>query len=439
VAERRLLGMDLGVTSHHVVAVLDGYGTVLVRRRCRPTAESLASVEAAALAGAAPGTTLEVVVEPTGPAWLPVAVFFGRRGHAVYRVPAAKAADLRRFLSRHAKTNQIDAETLARLPLVDPAGLRPLELPGKLRASLDRRVRACDRLTNLTSMHKTRIRDLARQAFPTLNDAVPSELTLTDLAVLERYGDPRAMLAAGHTQLTEFLSITSRRRMGADRAQAWLRVAQAAVELFDDDPAMPFADLAAELASEIRLLRAILAERRMHAKGREAAYQRVDPDGLARTLPGVATIGGPVLVAGMGRPQRFASGAAFKAFTGLTPGASETGETDRKGQPISKAGSARLRDQLVCSAQVARRLDPQLAEVYHRQMTAHGAHHTKAVCVVAARLAERAWTVLARGEPYVLRDLDGTPVSPEQARRIITERYAITDQVRRRRRSRKPR
>jgi len=439
VAERRLLGMDLGVTSHHVVAVLDGYGTVLVRRRCRPTAESLASVEAAALAGAAPGTTLEVVVEPTGPAWLPVAVFFGRRGHAVYRVPAAKAADLRRFLSRHAKTNQIDAETLARLPLVDPAGLRPLELPGKLRASLDRRVRACDRLTNLTSMHKTRIRDLARQAFPTLNDAVPSELTLTDLAVLERYGDPRAMLAAGHTQLTEFLSITSRRRMGADRAQAWLRVAQAAVELFDDDPAMPFADLAAELASEIRLLRAILAERRMHAKGREAAYQRVDPDGLARTLPGVATIGGPVLVAGMGRPQRFASGAAFKAFTGLTPRASETGETDRKGQPISKAGSARLRDQLVCSAQVARRLDPQLAEVYHRQMTAHGAHHTKAVCVVAARLAERAWTVLARGEPYVLRDLDGTPVSPEQARRIITERYAITDQVRRRRRSRKPR
>jgi hypothetical protein len=55
-------------------------------------------------------------------------------------------------------------------------------------------------------------------------------------------------------------------------------------------------------------------------------------------------------------------------------------------------------------------------------MTAHGAHHTKAVCVVAARLAERAGTVLAHGEPYVLRDLDGAPVTPEQARRIIAER-----------------
>jgi hypothetical protein len=46
---------------------------------------------------------LEVIVEPTGPAWLPIAVFFGRRGHRVFRVSSAKAADLRRFLSRHTK------------------------------------------------------------------------------------------------------------------------------------------------------------------------------------------------------------------------------------------------------------------------------------------------------------------------------------------------
>lgn len=48
----------------------------------------------------------------------------------MFRVSSARAADLRRFLSRHAKSNGIDADTLARLPLVDPAGLHPLELPG---------------------------------------------------------------------------------------------------------------------------------------------------------------------------------------------------------------------------------------------------------------------------------------------------------------------
>ena len=81
-------------------------------------------------------------MEPTGPAWLPIAVFFAGRGHRVFRVSSAKAADLRRFLSRHAKRNGIDADTLARLPLVDPAGLQPLELPGAEAAALDRRVRA---------------------------------------------------------------------------------------------------------------------------------------------------------------------------------------------------------------------------------------------------------------------------------------------------------
>jgi hypothetical protein len=84
---------------------------------------------------------------PTGPAWLPIAVFFARRGHAVYRVSSAKAADLRRFLRRHAKSNGIDAETLARIPLADPGGLQPLELPGAAAAALDRRVRACAWLT----------------------------------------------------------------------------------------------------------------------------------------------------------------------------------------------------------------------------------------------------------------------------------------------------
>jgi transposase len=144
--KRRLVGIDLGISSTHTVRVLDGDGGVVCRRKAVPTTESLTEVERAALVGAPPGTRLEVVVEPTGPSWLPVAVFFTARGHTVYRVSSAKAHDLRRVLSRQAKSNGIDADTLARLPLVDPAGLHPLQLATAERAALDRRVRACDRL-----------------------------------------------------------------------------------------------------------------------------------------------------------------------------------------------------------------------------------------------------------------------------------------------------
>jgi hypothetical protein len=68
--------------------------------------ESLAAVERAALAGAPEGTTLAVVSGSDRPAWMPIAVFFARRGHAGYRVSSAKAADLRRFLRRHAKAGR---------------------------------------------------------------------------------------------------------------------------------------------------------------------------------------------------------------------------------------------------------------------------------------------------------------------------------------------
>jgi hypothetical protein len=61
--DRRLVGIDLGIASDHTVRVLDGRGGEVCRRRARPTVESLAAVETAALAGVAPGTRLEVVIE----------------------------------------------------------------------------------------------------------------------------------------------------------------------------------------------------------------------------------------------------------------------------------------------------------------------------------------------------------------------------------------
>src|SRR5664280_1369573 len=51
-AERRLVGVDLGIASDHTVRVLRGDGSEVCRRRARPTVESLTRLEAAALAGA---------------------------------------------------------------------------------------------------------------------------------------------------------------------------------------------------------------------------------------------------------------------------------------------------------------------------------------------------------------------------------------------------
>src|SRR5215831_14658907 len=235
---RRLVGIDLGIASRHSVRVLEADGRVVCRSSCVPTVESLTALERAALAGAPQSTQLAVVFEPTGPAWLPIAVFFARRGHAVYRVSSAKAADLRRFLRRHAKSNGIDAETLARIPLADPGGLQQLELPGPGAAALDRRVRACARLTEAASKHKVRIKDLVRQLMPMT--PLTGDLGKADLAVLEHYADPRVLLATGMAELTRLITSTSGKQQGQDRAGQWRSAAAAAVELYGDHPAVPY-------------------------------------------------------------------------------------------------------------------------------------------------------------------------------------------------------
>jgi transposase len=438
-SSRRIVGLDLGVATAHTAQVLDEQLQVVCKRRVVPTVAGFATLEDAALAGADPNVRLEVVIEPTGAAWLPVAVWFTRRGHTVFRVSTQKAHDLRRFLSRHAKSNTIDAHTLARLPLIDPAGLHPVHLPDtRERAALDRRVRAAARLTDEIAQHKRRLIELARQAMPTIATALGVGLSRTDLAVLERYGDPRRLATVRRDRLVALIGKTGHGHGDpAEKAERFRTAAREAVALYGDDPAVCFDSLAAEIATEIRLVRTLETERARHVQVRESVYRQVDPTQLARSLPGIAEIGGPLLVAVMGDPNRFRNAAAFKSYLGLAPKASETGETDRKGQPMSKAGNRRLRTQLQRSAETARQQDPQLAAIYHDQMVNKGAVHTKALCVVAARLAERAWTVMHRGSPYELRDVDGTPVDQATAKRIIADRFTVPDQVRRQRRSKK--
>lgn len=310
-----------------------------------------------------------------------------------------------------------------------------MELADAEHAALDRRVRACDRLTRAASEHKTRIKDLVRQLLPLT--PLTEDLGVADLAVLERWADPRALLAVGPARLKSLIVKASHNHHGADRAEQWRHAAAGAVELYGDHPAIAWQDLAAEVVTEVRLLKAIQAELAVHAARREEAYRWADHGQLARSLPGIAEVGGPVLAAAIGRAARFPTGAQFKSYAGLAPRASETGNTDRKGQPMSKAGSSLLRATFFRAADTARKQDPQLAKIYYTQMVERGANHVKALCVVAAHLAERAWAVMARGMPYVVCDNKGEPVTAERAKTIIAEQWTVSPEVRARRRSTK--
>src|SRR5439155_16780602 len=122
----------------------------------------------------------------------------------------------------------------------DPDGLQPLVLPGAEQAALDRRVRATDRLTRAGAEHKRRIKDLVRQLLPMT--PLTGDLGMAELAVLERYADPNALIRVGLKRLTALIEKSSHGHQGADRAQQWLEAASLSIELYAGHPAVAFAD-----------------------------------------------------------------------------------------------------------------------------------------------------------------------------------------------------
>lgn len=437
-SQRRVVGIDLGIASKHTVVVLREDGSEVCRRSCEPTRESLEEIERAALSGSEAGTKLEAVMEPTGEAWLPVAVFFSNRGHLVYRVSSAKSADLRRYFSRHAKSNHIDAKTLAQMPLLDPETMRPLALPDGAQARLQRRVRACHRLTRDIARSKVRIRALVRGLLPMT--PLGRELSTTDLAILERTGaDPQRLVKLGLSGLSRLAIKVSNGHLGGEYAERWLRAAKSALELYEGHEAMAYEDHAGEIRTEVALLHAYEVQLALQEKAREEAYLQADSQQLARSLPGVAEVGGPVVTSFVGDARRFPNAAHARSFTGLAPRAAETGDSDPKGQHMSKAGPDLLRTTLIRAADTARRQDPQLARIYYLQMTASGAPHLKALCVVASHLAVRLYHVLRRGTPYELRDVDGRPIDAAEAKALVRANWTVPEEVRRKRRSKKTR
>lgn len=96
---------------------------------------------------------------------------------------------------------------------------------------------------------------------------------------------PSALTRAGLNRLTAAITTASRNHQGACSAQHRLDAAQASPGLYDDHPAVDFTSLAAEITTEVRLLRVIQAELTAHAACRETYYRKVGPPGPPGRCP----------------------------------------------------------------------------------------------------------------------------------------------------------
>lgn len=138
----------------------------------------------------------------------------------------------------------------------------------------------------------------------------------------------------------------------------------------------------------------------------------------------------PVILGVLHTVRRFRSERHMRGFCGLFPKRADSGGTERPGQQITQGGNDRVKRALVLAADTARRVDPELAEIYWRLMTTKGHHHKQALCAVANRLANRIFSVLRRGTPYVLRDRLGNEITIAEAKALIGAQYIVPEAIR---------
>jgi transposase len=402
-------------------------------RRFRTTPEDLARLWAMLPDGTDPANVL-VIMEPTRNAWVPLAAWFRRRGASVVMVPPERSSDLRRYYAKHTKSDRLDSQLLARLPLLHPDGLYAEQGLGPGDA-LKRAAKLHSTLTHRRNQSLARLDALLEILGPAWHDAIGADLAnRTPLKFLAAgYADPHVVKRLGRTRLARFCYRHSRGAWGEPQADALLAAARQTLELWADGD-LDYPDLAEDIAIEARLALQLTEEIKDLDERTALLLREADPTGILTSAPGVAAVTAVAILGRLGDPSRFASLAGARAFTGLVPILDASGQTGRHGGP-TKRGDAVLRQALFMAAGQARRIDPTLAAKYHRLMTEAGKHHNSALCHIATTLLTRIIACWRTGQPYQLRDVDGTPVSMEQARVIIAERYAIPKDVRARRKT----
>jgi transposase len=268
---------------------------------------------------------------------------------------------------------------------------------------------------------------------------LPDLRTRLALALLRCWLDPDTVLAARKSVIARFIA---RHASGnhphagpfVDALVDGLRHAAGEARALHRNH-VDFTELQTEVAIEIEAMLADIEAVTALQRRIDALYAELQPDDVLRSIPGVGQHLAPILLGVLHTADRFRSERHISGYCGLFPRRADSGGAERPGQKITQGGNNRIKRALMLAADTARKIDPELAEVYWRLMTAKGHHHKQALCAVANRLVNRILSVLRSGRPYVLRDLDGREISVAEAKAIVLRRFSVPDSVRASRRA----
>jgi transposase len=387
--------------------------------------------------GAASLKGVAVNLEPTSGVWETVGAFFKSQGAEVYFTRPDVVSQLRKVHSKFAKTDRIDARTLASVPFSFPERLIPV-------VNVERRLRV---LRNLSGQRQRLVEDLTRW-----KNRFTAKAEVVWAALLAQLGDEQRFCALGRAFFTTFTDPRKVMRYGHERFTTWCRKkahgntdpglantlwqgARAAARLWDELERsaalqVDWETLAELLAQDLRLIGNLEKEIKHVDKRIQEARRDVPECDVMEQLPGVGKVIAVTLASILMPVDRFANTNKCGAYTGFTSRQKGSSGREIEGLKITKSGNRRLKRDLALAADVAMKIDPELA-VFAIRLLEAGKHYNKVRVAVGRKIAVRAYSLLKRFQAgqtnvqYLWRDLHGNTITRQQAMSIARELWAL--------------
>jgi transposase len=376
------VGVDLGKRMH-TACFLDSHGREVAKPlRLSHTRSGLRLLQLQL--EQLPGP-VHVIMEASGPYWLPLERRLRAAGMTVQVVNPLQTAGLRKMGIRKVKTDRKDAHMVADLGRIGRA--RSSYVPDDQTLELRELVRFRWHLANRLGETKMRILNVLDKVFPEFADHVNDAFGATGRELLARCASASDFAELHLDDLTEWIRSASHHQLGQARAEALQAAARDSLGL---------ACLGAVAQIEINALldQLQLIERQISEIDAMLELATAQLAEYLLSVPGVRGALLATVVAEVGDVERFDRLEQLIAYAGLDASVFESGDFKGTRQHISKRGSPYLRRALYLAAFKAIQVDAELAAYFQRKR-AQGKPYRVAMVAVSRKLLAR-WYAVAR-------------------------------------------
>jgi transposase len=394
---RCVVGIDVAKHAHMVCALETPSGALRhTASRIEATAEGYALLRSW-LQEWGTHEAILIGMEATGPLWEPLYEDLTQAGYQVLLLNPRQTSSWSASLGVRAKTDGLDAQTLARGLAAGWA--RASTLPSETVQALRTLTRARRDLVESRTATRQRLHDELVTLFPEFVGFLSSLPGRPDLGepmaldLLSSFSSAQALAQALLDELTMTLERVSGGRWGPDQARALQDLAHRSTA---SSRAVTARSLVARLlAQQLRELAAHLTE----LEAALADLLQNDAQGQRlQAIPGIGPLGAATIRAELGDIARFGCVDEVVAYAGLDPRTCQSGAFVGQAH-LSKRGPGALRHALYLAAFVAARCAPEWRVRYER-LLARGRAKKEAFTILARALLRVIYHLLRTGEAY---------------------------------------